>query len=762
MDRTLVTGAILLLFLEVGLLLAGLDDVPAWRKTSAFTSGQVRPIGQMKHTESHVRRRPRASLVWEESRPQDQLFEFDSILTLSGSTAQIQFNTQTTLNIDENTLVVLEESPDRDDGSLRVRFSRGTVRSANPSHALRFDSDEWSLTAEKGSVVNLVSLNDGRIDLEIKAGQATLNSGEKEYEISGGERLIIRDTKIEERKRLDEALSWNAGLPSRIYSRVFPVETDIKWHGNAKQVQLIKPDKSIETITLNENTSHSLKLSLNPGTYLVSLLNGDHISEAHPIQVRAAPLFRYFSPLPRNRVRSGVESIFSWEPSLFATHYRLELSTDPSFSSGIQSWIVNTPRVTTKIEAEGAYYWRVIGLDDEQTPIPEPRVYPLYVIPDPLQSPELKAPTIRRPATPEKEKPRSKREKTSLLWNLLFPAAWAKTDDASDFEAVFSWSTVDGADHYIIEISESPGFEEPIVIQRVTEPQFIWRNFKKGIYFWRVAAGQSGNFDRLGLFSPIAVANLENLDQYAGPGVTLSRKSQEPIPVVAKTPPPPKKIEEPEPEPPAIPEPEPEPPKEPGKWQKALAWTPSYRIMSMDGTSNIQGSFNGPTLLAFEGEIQFSDSWRFWSLKLSFDETYWKPKSEKETPFQPSIKEQRMGAELITGRSSSALSFGLGVESIPVFKRKAPEEGDLQNLTVFGLTARYLKKMNDRHSFDFSFAARFGQIFGGRAHTGWNYKFLQTERAGYSARPYISYGHYENDEFRVIDQQFGLSLSMEW
>lgn len=741
-------------------MLTGLDDVPVWKRGPAVSSGQGRPIGLMKRTESNVRRRTRESLVWEESRPLDQLYEFDSVLTLSGSTAQIQFKTQTTLNIDENTLVVLEESPDQKNGSLRIRFSRGIVRSANPSQRLQIDSNEWSLTAEEGSVVNLVSLNDGRFDLEIKSGHVKINSGDNEQEISGGERLIIRNSEIEERKRLDDKLSWHEGLPSRIYSRTFPVETELLWQGAAKVIQLIKPDKSIETITLNENADSDHKLALDPGTYLMTLVNENLVSETHTLQVRAAPLFRYFSPLPRNRVRSGTELIFSWEPSLFATHYRVELSPDQNFSTGVQSWVVNTPQLTTKIENEGAYYWRVIGLDDTNTPIPEPRIYPLYVTPDPLQSPELNAPTIRRPASPEEEKPRSKKKKTSLFWNLIFSVAWAQEskEEASDFEAVFSWTSIDGADHYIIEISESPGFEEPIVIKRVSEPQFVWRNFKKGLYFWRVAAGQSGKVDRLGLFSPIAVANLENLEKYAGPGVTLNRKTEVPK-REAKAPPTPK-AEVPPQEIPVEPEPQ---VVGTGTWHRILTWIPSYRLTTMDGDHGIQGAFNGPSLLAFEGELQFSSvNHRFWSLKLTFDETYWQPKNTSETPFQPSVKEQRMSAELFTGRTVSPWSFGFGAESFPVFKRKAPEEGELQSLTVFGPAARYIKKVSDRHQFEFSFSARFGEILGGRARAGWKHEFIRTDRANYSAFPFLSYGHYQNGDSKVVDQQYGLSLSMDW
>lgn len=760
MDRSLVAGAILLLFLEIGLLFAGLDDVPVWKRGLDADSRQQRPIAFMKRTESHVRRRPRASLVWEESRPSDTLYEADSVLTLSGSTAQIEFHSNTTLNIDENTLVVLEESPHQSDGSLRVRFSRGTLRSSNPSQPMRIESGEWSLAAEQGSVVNLVSLNDGRYDIEIQAGRVKLQSGVgNELEVGGGERLIIRSDGVEDRKIVDAQLSWDEKLPSRLYAREFPVETVLKWQGQAEKILLIRPDKSAEAIPI-ERTKSSLQLRLQPGTYLVSLVNGNRVSESRTLQVREAPLFRYFSPLPRNRIQSGVETLFSWEPNLFASQYRLEISRDPKFSSSVIALTAEKPALATTLESEGAYYWRVIGLDEEKTPIPEPRVYPLFVIPDPLQSPELQTPTLRRPATPE-ETPRAGKRKSSFLWHVFFSTAWAKKrtpSSDSDFEAVFTWTSVPGADHYIIEISESPGFEEPIVIERVKTPQFVWRNFKKGRYFWRVAAGQSGpTGDRLGLFSPIAVAHLEDFEKNAGPGVTLARKTSfSSAKETATTPKPDLEEKFPEELMQVIPETEPVP-QEPSSWRRILTWAPSHRSVSMEGENDIHGSFSGLSPLAFEGEIRFITNKRFWSLRLTYDETYWDPRRDSAPPSQSSVREQRFSGELVAGQSSSYWSFGFGAESFPIFKRKAPDEGALESVTVFGPSARF-----NYGGFDFYLSARFGEILGGRGRAGRHFTLIQSERAIYSAFPFYSYGQFQNSESKIVDQGFGLSLSMEW
>ena len=789
MDRSLVAGAVLLLIIEVSCLLIGLDDVPSWRTGSSSSASQGRLLGHVKRTESHVRRRARSSLVWEESQAPDPLYEFDSLLTLAGSTAQIQFASQTSLTIDENTLIVLEETPDQANGSLRVRFSRGSIRSRNPTRPLAIEGESFTITATQGSVVNLVSLKDGRFDVEVSEGKAKLNSAKASEEIKSGERLVIRDAKIEDRKRVDQDLPWEA-VPARLYARLYPIETELKWRGVADKIRLIAPDKTEQIVKLDSSTT-SHRLRLGEGTYQVSLENGERVSSTRTIQVRQSPSFRYFSPLPRNRVRSSGETIFAWETNAFATRYRLEMSSTSDFSSDVKSWTLDSPRFSTQLADEGAYFWRVIGVDETGTSIPEPRSYPLYVAPDPLSSPELHAPQIRQPASPKKndEKAPAPR-KGSLFWLLLPESAHASED--VPLEALFSWSPVPDADHYIIEISATPGFESPVVIKRVSKPEFGWRGFEKGTYFWRVAAGRSkagANGDRLGLFSPLAVARLEDTDGFAGPGVTVNEAppSEEPKSVFTKPPP---LVSKAEPEPPPMPEdigpavksPPPaqemgspaSPPAPPieamdsdhpsrGRWHKRLAWQPGYRMGAAEGAQGIQGSFTGPTLLALRTEVHYQSANSYpWELHLAYDEAEWKPKDRAQTPFQQTLREQRMALDLFTTRDWQNWSFAFGAEILPLFKRKANEEGELANAILLGPSGRFLKPMSERLHFETLIHFRFGEVIGARAKLGLRYQLHKGERATYSVSPSIGYGQFQGTESKLRDLQSAIEFAMDW
>ena len=180
----------------------------------------------------------------------------------------------------------------------------------------------------------------------------------------------------------------------------------------------------------------------------------------------------------------------------------------------------------------------------------------------------------------------------------------------------------------MIEISKTPGFENPIVNQKTTSATYTWRGVIKGTYYWRVAAGAGG---RLGLFSPLAEAKLENVQTFAGEGVVV-KPAAAVIPAPPPTPlptEPSKHIDEPPVElgvdtsnspgekpvetpsptpPPATPTPEiavdARPVKDNGISGR-LAWVPEYRSVSTTSPGSTEGSFGGFVPLAADLELNF-------------------------------------------------------------------------------------------------------------------------------------------------------------
>ena len=775
MDRFLISGAILLLILEVSVLLMGLDDAPSWMATRQ--QGSTKVIGQLSRTENQVRRRPRNSLVWNESHLRETVFEYDSVLTLAGSSAQIQLQGDTKLNLDENTLVVLEPAVQQDNASIRIRFSRGSVRSRNPDQSLSIETENFTLSAAKGAELSLVSLEDGRVSVELQGGTATLNGASGPQSILRGEKLILHEDKIEEKKSVSEQITWDDSMPARVYSHTFPVEFALKWRGQATSIRVINPAKKLNRLPLE--SEQSKYVNLEEGLSLFSLQDARGESPSFPVQVRRAPITRYLSPLPRDRARLGTEITFSWEALHTAESYRLEISRNESFWGDVQRIETTETQQKLKLKDEGAYYWRVIGFDAEKFQIPASQVYPLYLAPDPLASPqlltpEIKAPEIRQPAS---------REGASIFWKLLVPRAEAR----EQLDAHFSWTAIPGADHYVIEISRTPGFEEPVVNQRVTSAHFTWRAFARGVYFWRVAAGADG---RLGLFSPLAVAKLENPGTFAGAGVTVKPVTPSPTPVASPTPTPPveyKAHPDPMTEPPVelgvdtsgpvpqstpiatTPTPPPTPTPEPevvlsrdnGVSGRAI-WHPQYRSNSSRSEEDIEGNFGGWVPLAFELELNFlSSANNLWEWRLAYDQTTWSP---KESPRQKSLSDSRIQTDVYYRPHIGRWGYGLGAESISFFERQAAERGELKNYYIYGPSLRYSQTVQGTRELDFQLRVRFGNgIIGGRAQGALKFFVYDGKSVMIFIGPWGSFGTFKGPSGRSLrDLQIGGELGIGW
>ena len=131
MDRYLLSGAFALLIIESLVLLADLNVIDIGWQPFSPPIIQQENIGYIVHAKQNVRRRGQESIVWESTDSKDLLYDFDSVLTLSQSSAQIKLRGDVQIQLHENTLVVLEPPEETKNDQLRLRFSRGNVRARN-------------------------------------------------------------------------------------------------------------------------------------------------------------------------------------------------------------------------------------------------------------------------------------------------------------------------------------------------------------------------------------------------------------------------------------------------------------------------------------------------------------------------------------------------------------------------------------------------------------------------------------------------------
>ena len=455
-DRKIIFVLLIALAVELVLLLAHTGVIRLGGKSA--TSGVQ--AGYVLKAHNHLRRRTANSLVWETSQTHEPLYFHDAILTLKESTAVLTLETSTEITLSENTLITIEPPDDSHTGEIRLRFLRGNLQARNPFQASSIKGDSWSMDLTSGSEVELRDVGNKNVEVRLKEGQALVTSGGQASGLVANEIWRLNATGAA-KISLDASLDWINPPPRRIYLHGEAVPMQLEWNGDAEKL-LIQTLGYAEKILELSPGQKSILADLPYGHHRLYLRRAHISSSALDIQVWRAPLIHLLTPLPRDRVDLNTQVGFLWQKSPQVQSFNLKLSgASTNMSHGLED-----NGFTRTFTAEEDVQWYVEGLDAEGFTVPPLYRYPLYIRESPFAPPKLKIPQLRQPAAAPPPGP------GAWLWSWLIPAAQA--DLKNKFEAVFSWEVVPGADQYVIEISQSADFRNPVVAKTLTMTEFTW------------------------------------------------------------------------------------------------------------------------------------------------------------------------------------------------------------------------------------------------------------------------------------------------
>lgn len=692
MDRFLIAGAALLLVLEVAFLVTDFDESST--RSNSFTR-QERSIGKLVTKTNVVQRRGANTLIWDETQALDPLYAFDSVLTLTGSSARLELEGETVLALDQDTLVVLEPSGESSDGRLKIRFQKGTMRTRNARQPLEISGEETRISTEPGSSLHLANLDDGRLHVEVEAGEAKLESSAGTETLRRGERVLIDQGAIEEKTKTVSEMKLSSEIPKRLYVESFPHEFEVKWTGDAKSLEILDAKRVLSSIAVD---GHAKSVKLGEGRHRLWLAAGGGSSESVEIEVLRRPPLRPYAPLARDRVVTGKEIVFAWESGRTLAKFKLETSRSETFDSIEETFEVTEPRVAAKGRESGTFYWRVTATDDLGVMLPPSKPSSYVVVPLKLEAPTLNAPEIREPADEE-----SSIDGAMNIFDLFIPEAHAQFKKV---DAILSWQPMANAEYYVIEISQSPGFESTLVSKKIKDPKFVYRGERGARVYWRVAAGVG---EITGPFSAAAPLKLEGAKPVAReetapsatvgvPTATVDSAADVTKAVVAKTTPTP--APQPTPAPvtaavvtpvaqmtPPIDEPVVSFAERSNRKAGRLFYSPKYRSTTSSNELDVKGSFAGVVALSFGADLYLFETPRGRvEVALAYEESQWKPKS---SPRQTDVKEQRGSIAIAYRSNTSRWSFALAAETLPLLARKASEEAELRPQTLFGADARF-------------------------------------------------------------------------
>ncbi len=719
-DRILLIGSFVLFLFQSYLLIGNYDFFSSDHNKNKW---ERLAIGQVTEISENVKRKGPDSIVWETSEKKESLHAYDSLLTLSNSSARIQLVNKTVIELHENTLVVLEPLPENSNdktNSFRVKFSRGNFKAKTKDTGLNVEVEEWTVQADAGSEMTLKTLEEGQFEIEMRTGVAKVqkvNGADKGTPIAlqNGMRATIVDNKVTEILKLSQEIKILNSIPARVYTHEEMVKYQIRWNGVADKMRIVLPDRVMTSIDITAEQKEII-LPFRKGIHFISLSNAGVSSEEMILDVRLAPKIRYIQPRFRDRLEMKTAQLFSWFPISIAQAYKVHLGDDIVDSS--QTFLYMKP------QAAGAKNFFVEGIDSDGVTIPFEYQVPVFNVQDPFQAPKLRKPSSDEGA--DKTSEDFKKENHSGLFNkknmfesvykILFALTVGEPVLAQEIAASgysenkpsryerkrpkinFEWDAVEGADFYLVEISTEPDFSSVEVEAKVREERFQWRKYKFNKYYWRVAAGSDAG--RMGLFTEPIFFDLGQIDKHKGgalqPGISIEFDKTE---IIAKPEPEPVKeniVVKPE---------EPAPVLEQNKttpefisadadhWRVSVNLHNQYYSYESEISTTLQGL--SPLSLSFEFESNKQNHWKSY---LRWTDLTWEPKNENEIPYQEELKSNHFRAYTLYDDNPFDLSWGLSFETLYHFKKSADEEIKIETVyllgPMLGLNFQALKNIN--------------------------------------------------------------------
>lgn len=464
--------------------------------SARLDAGTREQIGVITFKQKTVQRKYSDRTVWEPMESSFPLFNRDSIRTGDLSDAEITLNDGTKLEIDENTLILLNISKEEKEidfayGSISAKRSDVEVGGSG-DFAIR--SGDQVISLDKADV-NLAKNEEKSLTIDVKSGIANLLVGNEKQEITTEDKVVVSGKDIEVTKKPFRVLFPPSNY--RLVSSGQKIELEYSIDGYSpedKAVIEFSRSRDFSNVFFRRPvTAEKFKESFSSGVYywrgmaqgkVASVGKVTLVSVSPPRPVSPGPNARFFAPNRTTMVS------FSWMKDEGVSQSYLQLAKDAQF----QNLVVdkNTFGSSLSLDLEpGEYYWRVKGIVSEG-------VEPL------VSASQSFAVTLDEPKNPP---------------GLLHPKSGDLFSDTlvAQGGVSFFWSQIKGYVDYEVEISQKMDFSDPIRFLSQGKTNQIYRgNLGIGEYYWRVRgiapSGARGNFSSHSVFSVTAIAkNVFNL-----------------------------------------------------------------------------------------------------------------------------------------------------------------------------------------------------------------------------------------------------------
>ncbi|MEZ4272507.1 MAG: hypothetical protein R3C68_14075 [Myxococcota bacterium] len=383
MNRRNRHDAILVLIALVGLaaalVLLRLDISLANGPGAGQSNASSLVIAQTRYATAGSRRRAAAALVWDRLRAVDPLKERDSVFVPQGGSVKLTFLDGAQLEIDENSLVVIEQRVESVEGPQLLELVAGSVTGRAGPSGMEIRAEQGNALLAREALAQ-VAVGPSLTRVQTRKGLTQLEAHEQRIDVVAGE--MAQSTAL----GVSQAVKFAARLRSpeheqRVYCALTACSVELSWGALGSQASLrmqIADDPLFTKVLVNHEIhsqgSYTFQSKV-PGIYWWRLVDAEGLPQSEvrrfTTAVDAAPI--PISPLMDNIVYVPPDHGFMvrWGSTDYALRYEIEIAQDTQFTTVVlRDQPVAAHLWVNGSLPEGFYYWRVRAQRDNAPPSP--------------------------------------------------------------------------------------------------------------------------------------------------------------------------------------------------------------------------------------------------------------------------------------------------------------------------------------------------------------------------------------------------------
>lgn len=452
--------------------------------------GDAKPVGEVEYKYHRVQRKYSDRMLWEEVESKSPIYAYDWVMTKEKSDARITLNNGMKVDMDPESMVEIDETREGVGLTLRDGTIRADTRSATGGTITAGDGTKIDLTKGEAHI----STNGQAVSVDVKAGEATVRSGNSEAKAAAGEVVTRSSSGITKGKTVIALKAPQQEIVLDDPDRPVDFSFEAPKGSDDCQIHLNSGSKGERVVRVKAGTTHSEKLA--DGTYhwrATCKMQGEPVTSGTGVfRMRPAGSFAQVSPqanevVPANSAESLALRWRSTEP------VRVDLADNPNFNPVLKSTQSATGTYAVPTLKPGKYWWRVTSQRDASR-----RLESEFIVSDKgqvLAESDANAALANKPAAENNvNAPSAPGEKAagSVKLTTRAPANITIEPDASVGSVNITWSPVNREMTYRVTASSDSTFQDEVGQSRVTGKGSARLKLPPGDYYYRVSASRKG------------------------------------------------------------------------------------------------------------------------------------------------------------------------------------------------------------------------------------------------------------------------------